>query len=621
MLSARTLLQERYMVVRLIGHGGMGAVYEAHDTRLNTLVALKQTTLGGDRAGRAFEREAHRLASLRHPSLPKVIDYFIDQSGQYLVMEYIPGDDLGISLEQRGAPFTVQQVMPWAAQLLRVLEYLHCHQPPVLHRDIKPQNLKLTATGDLVLLDFGLAKSASLLSRVTTGGSVTGYTPFYAPLEQIHGTATDERSDLYAAAATLHHLLTGLRPIDALTRAAAMLRGMPDPLIAVADLNPRIPAGVSAALSQTLSLNPEDRPANAAALRLLLDHARFATPATPDEWVAAARRVDMEPVRVSVAPPSIVAPAKADRAVERHPLRIQVAEPGRVDPADVTLAAPDVVQRADIIPTVLFSATANQPIVASPSIRQYRRVPRMLVATLIVGILIAIAVAGWRFRDEPPAVARPTPRPAAVVVAEPEPTAQPVLLPIVDLIEPAAAHVSVLPLTVILTGNDLDLADTFAFIGENGRRLKVSILSLAPSRVELVIHQPDPPLSDTGLYQLVIDGAVQTEGLLLRDYLDRRQVAGVLADYTGTGRVFIDAAGAYTTLQQQPDVRSERVVVVRAEQLVEILRDDHAGWYLVRYVPASEQPPAIGWIERWLVDNTNVPQQRLLSGHRALSNW
>src|SRR5580765_5806729 len=125
----------------------MGAVYRAVDQRLGTIVAVKETLVSGDRFRRAFEREARLLATLRHPALPRVSDYFADGDGEFLVMEFVPGDDLWTLLERQQGPLPTDQVLRWADQLLGALEYLHGQDPPVVHRDIKPQNLKLTTDG------------------------------------------------------------------------------------------------------------------------------------------------------------------------------------------------------------------------------------------------------------------------------------------------------------------------------------------------------------------------------------------------------------------------------------------------------------------------------------------
>lgn len=164
-LQPDTTLQGRYRIERLIAQGGMGAVYQANDQRLGNTVALKQILVNDTRMRKAFEREARLLAGLRHPVLPVVSDYFTEEHGQFLVMQFIPGDDLGRVLERQNTTFTsasaIAQVLTWADQLLDALDYLHTQSHPIIHRDIKPQNLKLTARGEMVLLDFGLAKGGA----------------------------------------------------------------------------------------------------------------------------------------------------------------------------------------------------------------------------------------------------------------------------------------------------------------------------------------------------------------------------------------------------------------------------------------------------------------------------
>ncbi|MBV9788012.1 MAG: serine/threonine protein kinase, partial [Chloroflexi bacterium] len=268
LLSPGAMLHQRYRIEYQIGQGGMGAVYEAVDVRLKRRVAIKQMLVTGDQLSHAFAREAQLLANLDHPALPTVSDHFSDAQGQFLVMQYIPGDDMATLLEQRGAPFPLDQVLDWANQLLDVLDYLHTQEPPIIHRDIKPQNLKLKARGQLILLDFGLAKgSLAEMSRLSHGGSIMAHTPGFAPPEQLEGTGTDARSDLYALGATLHRFLTNAAPVEALTRFRALARKRTDPLQPVHELNPLVPLSVSRVLMQALELEPEDRPASARAMR------------------------------------------------------------------------------------------------------------------------------------------------------------------------------------------------------------------------------------------------------------------------------------------------------------------------------------------------------------------
>jgi serine/threonine protein kinase len=272
MLAPEVVLQNRYRVVRQLGQGGMGTVYEAIDERLDATVALKETFFADERLRKQFEREARLLARMHHPALPRVSDHFAEGEGEFLVMQFITGEDLAHMLTVRQGPFPTEQVLTWADQLLDALDYLHTQDPQIIHRDIKPQNLKLTARGQMILLDFGLAKGqASAISIVTTSASIFGYTPNYAPLEQIQGLGTDPRSDIYALAATLYHLMTGVKPPDALTRAAALVNGQPDPLIPANQVVSGISPQVAGVVARAMSQNREQRYATASEMRIALN--------------------------------------------------------------------------------------------------------------------------------------------------------------------------------------------------------------------------------------------------------------------------------------------------------------------------------------------------------------
>ncbi|MGH9940856.1 MAG: protein kinase domain-containing protein [Pyrinomonadaceae bacterium] len=271
MLAPDTILQNRYRVVRQLGQGGMGTVYEAFDQRLDTTVALKETHATDESQRRQFEREAQLLARLHHPALPRVSDHFTEGDGQFLVMQFVAGEDLGEMILRRAEGFPVNEVLGWADELLDALDYLHTQAPPVIHRDIKPQNLKLSDRGRVILLDFGLAKG--LPAAGTTLKSVLGYTPSYAPLEQIQDEGTDARSDLYSLGATVYHLLTGAVPPGSLKRVTALSNGEEDPLVPARQLNPRTPAEVSTVLNLALAIARNNRPASAAEMRRALQQA------------------------------------------------------------------------------------------------------------------------------------------------------------------------------------------------------------------------------------------------------------------------------------------------------------------------------------------------------------
>src|SRR5918994_178345 len=282
MLTPQTLLQGRYRIIRQLGQGGMGAVYEAVDERLDTTVALKETLFADERLRKQFEREARLLARVHHQALPRVSDHFSEGEGQFLIMQFIPGDDFAEKFSQRRSPFPAADVMNWADQLLDALDYLHTQEPPIIHRDIKPQNLKLTARNQIVLLDFGLAKGTPLQSRVTAPGSVLGYSLNYAPLEQMQGAGTDPRSDLYSLGATLHHLSTGATPPDALTRATALVNGDEDPLRPANEVHAQVTPAVGAVLARAMSQSAARRFASAAEMRDALRDAGRDVPAASD---------------------------------------------------------------------------------------------------------------------------------------------------------------------------------------------------------------------------------------------------------------------------------------------------------------------------------------------------
>ncbi|MEP6925793.1 MAG: serine/threonine-protein kinase [Pyrinomonadaceae bacterium] len=276
MINNERILQNRYLVEQQIGAGGMGAVYLGVDQRFGTSVAIKESiSPGSTRLSRAFEHEAQLLNSLRHPALPHVIDYFVEGDSQFIVMEYIDGEDLSAMIE-RGEVFAITDVLRWADDLLDALNYLHTQKFPVIHRDIKPQNLKLTPAGKIILLDFGLAKgNPADLSQLTMTKSIFGYSRIYASLEQIQGSGTDPRSDLYSLAATLYHLLTGRTPVDALTRAKSVLSEESDLLQTINFFNHQVPIGVAEVLHQALALNANVRPQTANEMRTALKFAVF----------------------------------------------------------------------------------------------------------------------------------------------------------------------------------------------------------------------------------------------------------------------------------------------------------------------------------------------------------
>ncbi len=284
-LQIGSVLRDRYEIIDLVGQGGMGAVYKADDMRLRgRICAVKEVLpdmIGApgveDQTHDQFYREASVLARLDHPNLPKVSDFFQQDGREYLVMDFVPGQDLRQLIEEarrRESFLPEESVLAWAAQLCDALTYLHTQDSPVLHRDIKPSNIKLTPRGIVKLVDFGLVKllqpDESRTVTVVQGRGTVAYTP----LEQYGGDTghTDVRSDIYSFGATLYHLLTGQPPADAKQR---FLK--PGSLIPPRDANPRVSVRTEKAILAAIAQHPDDRPASIADLRQML----FSTEAPP----------------------------------------------------------------------------------------------------------------------------------------------------------------------------------------------------------------------------------------------------------------------------------------------------------------------------------------------------
>jgi serine/threonine protein kinase len=279
-LPRYTTLQGRYRIVKRLGSGGMGAVYEAIDRRLNITVALKESFASDHRLRRQFAREARLLAKLNHPALPRVTDYFTESSRVFLVMQFIPGPDLAEIISRQRGPFPRQEVIGWADQILEALIYLHSPEHQIVHRDIKPHNLKIRASGQIALLDFGLAKSDMTESSVNSRRSVFGFSRRYSPPEQIQDLGTTPRSDIYALGATLYYLFTGVKPPDAMTRATTLAEGKPDPLRPAHEVYAEVGADIAIVLNRAMALNPDDRCGSAEEFRdglLRVDYSRWAT--------------------------------------------------------------------------------------------------------------------------------------------------------------------------------------------------------------------------------------------------------------------------------------------------------------------------------------------------------
>ncbi len=251
-LEPGMLLYSRYRIQEILGEGGMGAVYRAVDENLGVEVALKENFFTSDEYARQFHREAAILASLRHPNLPRVTDHFvIENEGQYLVMDFMEGEDLRERIDRVGI-LPEEEVLVIGVAICDALTYMHSRVPSVLHRDIKPGNVKVTPNGEVSLVDFGLAKIVEG-DRETTPGA-RAMTPGYSPPEQYGTARTDSRTDVYSLGATLYEALTGAVPEDGLSRVMEQAE-----LSAVRIRNPDISKSLAAVIEKALAVRPEDR--------------------------------------------------------------------------------------------------------------------------------------------------------------------------------------------------------------------------------------------------------------------------------------------------------------------------------------------------------------------------
>ncbi len=243
MIAPNTVIGNRYRVSRMLGGGGMKVVYLAEDLRLANrrcaLAEMVDTITSPDMQQQAisgFQREADMLAELSHEHIPRIFDRFSEQNRHYLVMEYVEGNTLEEELRNAGGKLPEQRVIEIALQVLDTLEYLHHREPPVIYRDLKPSNIMVAPSGQVKLIDFGIARHFQPLSSATMEG-----TQGYAPPEQYRGKV-ETRSDLYALGATMHHALSGRDPTTEPPFSFPLLRKL------CPDLNPVLADLVSEAL-------------------------------------------------------------------------------------------------------------------------------------------------------------------------------------------------------------------------------------------------------------------------------------------------------------------------------------------------------------------------------------
>jgi len=268
LLEKETVLASRYVIKGVLGQGGMGAVYLAEDVRIpEKQWAIKELWDFGDPSTRhlvqeQFEREASILATLDHPNLPRITDFFVENHKKYLVMDYVEGKTLEKMILEKGGPLDVEFVYKVADQILDVLEYLHGQDPPVIFRDLKPANVMITPDERVKLIDFGIAR---IFHAGKEKDTIVMGTPGYAAPEQYGRGQSSPQSDIYGFGATLYYCVTGKDPAD-----------NPFHFDLPSSINPKVPPQMDKAILRCVQMEAEKRFSSVAELREYL----FGAPTT-----------------------------------------------------------------------------------------------------------------------------------------------------------------------------------------------------------------------------------------------------------------------------------------------------------------------------------------------------
>lgn len=324
-LEKDTLLHNRYRIVEILGQGGMGSVYRAVDENLGVQIALKENLFTTDEYARQFRLEAVILANLRHPNLPRVSDHIVlGDQGQYLVMDFIEGEDLRFRMERLGM-LTEDDAVHIGAAICDALTYLHSRKPPILHRDIKPGNVKITPDGHIFLVDFGLAKVYQSASQATTTGA-RAMTPGYSPPEQYGTARTDPRTDIYSLGATLYAALCGIIPEDGLARAMDNAQLTP-----LRKRNSKVSRRLAAAIEKAMAVDPSDRFQTAEDFKKALLGAKSKTQQIPGSYTVVPPPVDVFPAKEmdesAAAPIKEKTPVRQPKGPVHSPVTVEEDQP------------------------------------------------------------------------------------------------------------------------------------------------------------------------------------------------------------------------------------------------------------------------------------------------------
>jgi serine/threonine protein kinase len=414
------LQQGRYRIIQPLGQNGTGAVYEAYDQILKTNVACKEIAVDSKRTlnaaqqealRRAFAADAKILTEIKHESLLQIHDYFSETDRHYLVTELVDGNNVGELLEKNKNPFALADVTDWAEHLLDALHFLHTQTPAIIHRDIKPRNVKLTASGK-IKLTLSLAPSAD----DKTNATIANQALHYLPLEQILGgldsasqkvitnsydeksgrileQPPDAKSDIYALGATLYYLLTARPPVDALERSIDVLEGKSDPLSKPHQLNPLVPPEISEVLMKALEIKREKRFDSAIIMRQawrtafvrVKERASEGTKKQEEDLLEIPSAEYREPERSPAKARSLATETESTRQLElikqrlleaeqraaeaeKRLLEKNIKEPEAIEAPSIVLEAPAIIEN---VPAIIEKAPAIVEVENAPEVFAY----------------------------------------------------------------------------------------------------------------------------------------------------------------------------------------------------------------------------------------------------------
>ncbi len=424
MNSATQSFLGRYRLVKVLGQGAMGVVYEAVDTRLNRTVAIKTVlrshladeTTANEYATR-FEREAQAAARLTHPHVVTVFDFGEHEDISYIVMEFIRGRELNQAFEA-GQHFPLSEAIRIMRELLSALDY--AHQQGIVHRDIKPANVMLDPAGRVKLTDFGVARVANANQDRTMPGTLVG-TPSYMSPEQILGLAVGSRADIFATGVILYQFLTGRRPFTGGGPFGVQRKIVQDDPEPPSKVNPALPEGFDLIISRALAKQPENRYENAGAFAADLERIGASLPRDlplidldlPDDAAAP------DTTRTNrAAPPA--APPPADPAGLTLITEVPFGSPAPPAEAD----APPVDPEATVI---MFRPSAPEPTSTRPAMptATVPMGPPAPPATRPGTVSGRSATPGTPVRPPPAPPAQPAAAPAPRPAAAPAPAVRP----------------------------------------------------------------------------------------------------------------------------------------------------------------------------------------------------